>query len=141
MRPKHKVFVSIPENIYRQPFYFSYGYKWEDETIQTFLKNTLGLTEQQIKWNWPGKGVGARWTHSDDKSISMIWISPGCHSLLTAIPHEAIHLAMDVLTRRGVPISEENSEALTYLVEYYINEMFYLAGFGELTHHKAKYKP
>lgn len=45
--------------------------------------------------------------------------SPIDHATLT---HEALHIAIDQLTHRGVPISQENDEPLCYLTEWIVRE-------------------
>lgn len=39
------------------------------------------------------------------------------------IAHEALHVVTEVLDDRGVQISRKNSEAMTYLLEYLVNQI------------------
>ena len=140
-KPKHSVLIRVHENIYRHSVWFSFGYEWADKRLQKCLLETIRLTEEEVSKCRPRETTGAKWIHSDRTNLSLIWISPNASAILPAMVHEAIHLSTFILESRGVPTDNITSEAMAYLVEYYVNEMFYLAGFGKYTHYKENYRP
>lgn len=133
-----KKIVLIPENVYRQPVYLCLGHEWDSPVFQKFLANDMEIPTKDAERIHPRGKTGAKWVINDDNQRSFIWINPKMRAVLPMAVHEIGHLCIYVLESRGVPIKEDSSEAFTYLMEYYSNEVFYHMGLGKMTYYKKK---
>jgi hypothetical protein len=87
------------------------------EYFKKKLKDVFGENKCELLSN-PSIGATQYFTctkNGINRKVFGIWIS-GEND--TAIYHEATHCAWDMLTQRGVAVTYENHETLTYLADY-----------------------
>lgn len=100
-------------DVWRENFYFFIG--WDPKEFEAYLKKEYG-----VSFNWkPYYGRTVELVNDAGSSRQFIfsrsrkpWI----------IAHECIHAAMHVLERRGVKLTGDSHESLTYLVECLVRE-------------------
>ena len=61
----------------------------------------------------------------DNKLERFVWVKnfDWTCSNIACLTHEILHLVLRILDDRGVPIKEQNSEAIAYLMEFYTREI------------------
>lgn len=82
-----------------------------------------------------------------DKSAKTLFKASGCviwirnRDNLPALVHEIIHYVLYILTARGVLITHENDEPITYLAEYMFNECITRLGLHKHSLYQIQKKP
>lgn len=128
-----KKLVLIPENVYRQPVWLCIGHEWESPAFQRFLTKEIEVPAKEEARMRPSGRTAAKWVINEDNHKSFIWLNPKINAVIPILIHEIAHLCISTLESRGVPITEDGSEAFTHLMEYYSNEAFYHLGMGKMT--------
>lgn len=83
------------------------------------MKDYFALDYQACKGN---AGQAAIFEHEDGRRFYSIFIDKSQYSV-GVLAHECVHCAWDILNDRGVELSADNHEALTYLVGWLSEEI------------------
>lgn len=93
------------------------------EELYLFLDNLGYKFTDEVKEEPPMNGYHIRIKLGDcttDSNMSVIWMAK--YSADTLI-HELTHVVTRTFSDKGVPISDENTEAMAFYMEYWYHEM------------------
>lgn len=102
--------------IYKYGVWFMSGYPC-DEVHRWLLKKYPDERFEPLR----NEDTGGTWSNGDNRP-SIIWIKK--YNDYYTIVHEVVHLVLDLMHWKKIPIEAKNSETIAYLVEYYTEEFW-----------------
>ncbi len=101
--------------LYKENFYFLPAFSLKE--VKAFTMRQFGFEYNVNLDKSDGKAIEVS---NDERSAFIIWIrhNDKTDKNLAALTHECVHIAGWILGNRGIKITPDNDEPLTYLTEY-----------------------
>lgn len=123
---KAKQKIYIKDDVYMSAVYVLLNYK-PGEVVPQVDKIMGGHSDLDDMENFSGRHfvVENPKRKEDNKLERFIWVRnfDWTYSSIACLTHEILHLVLRILADRGVPIKEQNSEVIAYLMEFYTREI------------------